>query len=78
MARVCQPAMDSINPDLKFTTEIEEDFQDNKLPTLDFKAWLLANGHILHTYFEKPMKNQVLLMKRSAMATKQKLTILSN
>ena len=78
MARVCQPAMDSIIPDLKFTTEIEEDFQDKKLPTLDFKAWLLANGHILHTYFEKTMKNKVLLMKRSAMATKQKFTILSN
>ena len=78
MARICQPAMDSVNPDLKFTTEIEEDFPDKKLPTLDFKAWLLNNGHILHTYFEKPMKNQVLLMIRSAMATKQKYTILAN
>ena len=31
-----------------------------------------------HTYFEKPMKNQILLMKRSAMATSQKYTILAN
>ena len=78
MARICEPAQNSINPDLKFTTEISEDFPDSKLPTLDFKEWLLQNGHIMHTYFEKPMKNQVLLMKRSAMASKQKYQILSN
>ena len=78
MARICLPAMESINPDLKFTTEIQSDFQDNKIPTLDFKGWLLKNGHLMHTYFEKAMKNQILLMKRSAMATRQKYTILSN
>ena len=70
--------MEAINPDLKFTAELEEEFEDHKLPTLDFKEWLLNNGHMNHTYFEKPMKNQILLMKRSAMATSQKYTILAN
>ena len=37
MARICEPAQNSINPDLKFTTEISEDFPDSKLPTLAFK-----------------------------------------
>ena len=78
MARVCLPATDAINPDLKFTVETQEEHPDNKMPTLDFKSWLLQNGHIHHTYYEKPMKNQILLMKRSAMATRQKYTILAN
>ena len=78
MSRQCHPAMEAINPDLKFTVEIQEEYEDNKMPTLDFKSWLLRNGHLLHTYYEKPMKNQLLLMKRSAMATRQKYTILAN
>ena len=78
MQRLCHPAMEAINPDLKFTVEKEEEFEDNKIPTLDFKEWLLENGHLNHTYYEKPMKNQILLMKRSAMSTRQKYTILAN
>ena len=35
MARICLPAMNSINPNLKFTTEAPEDFPRNRLPTLD-------------------------------------------
>ena len=34
-ATILQAVMDSINPDLKFEMELEEDFPDNKLPTLD-------------------------------------------
>ena len=35
MARILQPAMNSINGDLVFTTELQEDFPDGRLPTLD-------------------------------------------
>ena len=40
MARVCKAAMDSINPDLHFTTECQEDYEKERLPTLDFEMWL--------------------------------------
>ena len=40
MARACLPAMDSINTDLRFTTEAPEEFEKNRLPTLDFMIWL--------------------------------------
>ena len=33
MARVCVPAMNSINEDLEFTVETEDDFTDKKLLT---------------------------------------------
>ena len=36
MGRVCLPAINSINRDLVFTKEVPEEFEENKLPTLDF------------------------------------------
>ena len=32
--------MDQINPDLQFDLELEEDFEDMKLPTLDTAIWM--------------------------------------
>ena len=56
--------MNEINPDLEFTTESERDFDNGRLPTLSFEMWSTANG-IEHSYYEKPMRLQVLTMKRS-------------
>ena len=77
MARVLKPAMDSINPDLVFTTESQEDFENERLPTLDFEMWLTKDG-IMHSYYPKPMKNPMVIMQRSGMAYTQKFQILSN
>ena len=78
MARILQPAMNGINPDLVFTTELEEDFEDNRLPTLDFKMWLEEDMEINHTFYEKPMKTQIMIPRRSAMPEKMKMSIASN
>ena len=32
MARLCLPLMNSINPDLTFTAEVAEDFEDENIP----------------------------------------------
>ena len=40
------------------------DFQNGRLPTLAFEIWSTKEG-IRHSYYEKPMRNQVLTMKRS-------------
>ena len=40
MARICHPLMNAINRDLVFTVEVPEEFDDDKLPTLDTKIWL--------------------------------------
>ena len=58
--------MNSVNPDLKFTTEIESDFETQRLPTLSFEIWSEAEG-IRHSYFEKPMRSQILTSKESSM-----------
>ena len=78
MARLCNQAMNSVNPDLTFTTEVQSDFEDNWLPTLDFKLKMLVSGKIIHTYYEKPMRTPFLTMQRSAMAEQQNMAILSN
>ena len=77
MARICLPAMNSVNKRLKFTTECPEDFARNRLPTLDFVLWMV-NGILFHSYYEKAMKLQYTIMSRSAMSQHQKMAILGN
>ena len=77
MAQRCLPAMDSVNKNLRFTTEAPEDFQNQRLPTLDFVIWMVG-GVLYHTYYEKEMKNQLTVMQKSAMSENQKMAILSN
>ena len=40
MARVCNKAMNSINRDLQFTIETEQDYEEKRLPSLDFYMWV--------------------------------------
>ena len=77
MARLCLEAMNQINQDLTFTAEVESDFADNRLPTLDFSLWMRDDNTLTHTYFEKPMKTQLLMEQNSAMGKRQKYCILA-
>ena len=77
MARICTPVMNSVNDDLKFTTETQETFEKERLPTLDFEIWI-EKGKVHHSYFQKPMKTPFLLIARSAMCNHQKIQINSN
>ena len=69
--------MNSISPDLELTMELCSDFEDNKLPTLSFSLFMGPEG-MEHTYFEKQMKNQVLLVERSSISRNQLMSIMSN
>ena len=77
MARVCQEAMNDVNMDLQFTVEVPEDFENERLPTLDFALWM-EDGLLTHTYYQKGMKTPYVVMERTAMGSKQKVEILSN
>ena len=39
VGRVCQVAMNSVNPDLQFTVENEEDIENGRIQTLDNRGW---------------------------------------
>ena len=69
--------MNDINEDLQFTTEIEEEFDNRRLPTLSFEMWCAEDG-IRHSYYEKPMRYQILTMSRSSHSESSKLSILVN
>ena len=77
MARICLPAMNAVNKDLRFTTESPEEFEGGRLPTLDFVIWAV-NGILYHSYFEKGMKSHITVMQRTAMSENQKMSIVSN
>ena len=68
MMRICQPAMNVINSDLVFTTEIPEDYADGKVSTLDFKADQMEDYRLNHTYFEKEMRTPYVIMRQSAIS----------
>ena len=70
-------AMNSVNPDLTFTMELCSDFPNNRLPTLSFAVWPEIDG-LHHTYYEKEMKNQTLLLERTSMSRQSLYSILSN
>ena len=78
MARACLPAMNHINPDLTFTTEVAEDYENKKLPTLDFNLWMKEDMTLTHNYYEMPMKTQMMLDRGSAMSKRQKYCIQAN
>ena len=74
-------AMESVNPDLKFEIELEEDFPEGKLPTLDTAIWLDrqvgAPPRLRFEFYEKPMSNKFCMLERSAMAESSKIASLS-
>ena len=74
----CRKAMNSINPDIQFTTETAYDFPQGRLHTLDTDIWVEDGGILRHSYYQKEMKTPFLLMQASAMASQQKFSILSN
>ena len=79
MGEVCLEVMNSIEEDMQFTVESEEDFENGRLQTLDFEAWFDAQeGVVKHHFFEKKMRTPLVIMERSAMSTKQKYSILAN
>ena len=62
---------------MKFTTEVEEDFDCLRLPTLSFEVWSNSNG-IMHSYYEKPMRCQTLTGEKSSQSDQSKYSILVN
>ena len=68
--------MDSTMGFLGFTTEIGEDFPDQKLPTLDVNIWI-REGLIEYEFYEKPMGANIVLNSRTALSDQTKFSSLS-
>ena len=52
---------------LKYTTESEDDYSDEMLPTLDFKTAMQSDGSIAFQYYHKDMENNRVLDRQTAL-----------
>ena len=77
MARQMNKAMNSILENINFTMEIPEDFEGEKLPTLDFKMWVEDKKEIRYSFYEKEVNTPYCIMEKSAMAERSKISSLS-
>ena len=75
-ARVMVDIMSSIWEFLNFTVEVEDDFADKKLPTLDVRIWV-RGGLIEYEFFSKPMSANTVLNARTALGEQTKFSSLS-
>ena len=69
--RTCEElkkVFESIMDFLKFTTESELDFQNGYLPTLDVELKVSESGLIVYRFFSKPMKNNQVIQKGTALS----------
>ena len=64
----------SIDPMLKFTVDVPSNHEDGKLPMLDTKVWI-EEGQINFEFYQKEMKNKLVLSKNSAMPNRQLIQI---
>ena len=69
-------SMNDIMDFLVFTLEIHEDFEDQKLPTLDTVIYMEA-GRIIHfEFFKKPMSSNTVLHAKTALSETVKISSL--
>ena len=59
-SNVLIPSMNSVLSFLNFTSEIHEDFEDNKLPSLDTNIWV-EGLTILFEHYGKPMSTNLVV-----------------
>ena len=86
---VVRDMMNSIFRNIQVTVEVPGDFDDNKLPVLDFKCWVQDDDKkqdatpemprkLLYTFFEKKMNYKYAIRKSSAMPENMKVNSLTN
>ena len=60
--------MNSICKDVKMTVEVEEDFSDRFIPTLDMQMKLDKDlGRVVYKFYSKPMSSALCLVEKSAL-----------
>ena len=69
-------SMNSVMGFLNFTSEILEDFEDNKLPSLDTTVWI-EGLTILFEHYGKPMSTNLVVHAKSAISEEVKVSSLA-
>ena len=69
--------MNDVYKFLNFTMEVADDFADAKLPTLDFKLWVVDKNVVVYSFFEKPMSSNQVIHRDSALPENMKISSLT-
>ena len=75
-SEVLNSIMNYVHKNLHFTMEINEDFPNNRLPTLDMEIWI-ENSRIMYKFWEKPMAAKTVIHRESALSENSKIASLS-
>ena len=66
--KVIKDIANDIEEMIQMTTDVPTNNKDNKLPILDLEVWLNKdNKQVYYNYYEKLMKNPLVISKTSAM-----------
>ena len=76
-SELVRQSLNKIYPFLNFTIESAEDFEDRRLPTLDFKLWVSAGNIVLYTFFEKPTSSNQMLHRNTALSENTKMATMN-
>ena len=66
-----------IDENLKVTYDVPSNYEDRRVPILDVKAGIDDNDKIIYTFYKKPIANELVTLRSSALSMKQKMTILT-
>ena len=86
-AKLILEVLNSLEHDLKFTTEVVSDFPSMTLPTLDFQMWPQEGTNnttgktytsIKYKFYEKEMGSKLVMLETSAASWQSKVSSLTN
>ena len=66
-----------INEDLRFTLELQGDFIEEKIPTLDCKIWMDELYRVRYGFYEKEMAYKLCIKKQTALPEQLKKSVLT-
>ena len=74
-AMVVREVANTVHPMIQMEEDIPSNHTDSKIPILDLKCWIGADGQIWFHHYEKPMASKMVLPARSALPMNQKRNI---
>ena len=75
--RQVNEALNSVFSFLQFTTELQSEYKDNYMPTLDLKCRLTSENKVVFQFYEKETTSRYCVMAKSAMGDQSKIAILT-
>ena len=75
--RIINKIANEVDDMITLTYDIPEKHEDQKLPVLDLKVWVDKTQELLFEFYEKPTKNERVILPSSALNWQAKRTILT-